>query len=192
MLAPTIAIHNTNFMKAKKHLIEVGFMGAGKTTVGRAVAGELGLPFYDTDQAVVQTTGKPIAEIFAGNGGEAEFRKLELAALLEILENEPGIVSTGGGIVSTELGRKALMNCEAQVVLLKLSFEATKQRVINDAGPKRPLFNDPAKAFDLYNARELLYQRVATHTIDASQPIEQVVADIIGITKLNTALSEVT
>lgn len=181
MLAPTATIHNTDFMKAKKHLIEVGFMGAGKTTVGRAVAGELGLPFYDTDQAVVKAAGVPIAEIFAGDGGEAEFRKRELMALHKILEDEPGIVSTGGGIVTTELARHALTSCGARVVLLDLSFEATKQRVQNDAGPKRPLFDNPAKAHALYAAREPLYRQVATHQIDAAQPFETVVRDMISL-----------
>lgn len=180
MLAPTYAIHNTNFMKAKKHLIEVGFMGAGKTTVGMAVAGELGLPFYDTDQAVIEAAGIPIAEIFASSG-EPEFRKLELMALRGILERKPGIVSTGGGIVTTKLGRQALTNCSARVVLLDLSFEATKQRVQNDDGPKRPLFDDKVKAHTLYAAREPLYRQVATHQIDASQTFETVVNDMINL-----------
>jgi shikimate kinase len=165
-------------MAIEKHLVEVGFMGAGKSTVGKAVAKQLGVPFYDTDRRVAEVAGMSVPEIFAGKGGEPEFRVLEREALLAILEEEPGIVATGGGIVSTHLGRQALIGCGSPVVWLRLDFATTKARVEEDAATQRPLFMDPAKALGLFVVREPWYAQVSTAEIDASRSVEVVAADV--------------
>ncbi len=165
-------------MAIEKHLVEVGFMGAGKSTVGKAVAKHLGVPFYDTDRRVAEVAGISIPEIFAGKGGEPKFREFEREALMAILEEEPGIVATGGGIVSTHLGRQALIGCGSPVVWLRLDFATTKARVERDVTTQRPLFADPAKALGLFVMREPWYEEVSTAEIDASQPIEVVIDEV--------------
>jgi shikimate kinase/3-dehydroquinate synthase len=84
----------------------VGFMGAGKSTVGRAVARELGLPFADADDLVAERAGKTIPRVF-GEDGEARFRELEEAAVLEAL-GRGGVLALGGGAVEGERVRAAL------------------------------------------------------------------------------------
>ena len=79
-----------------KHLVLVGFMGSGKTTVGRKAARRLGLPFVDTDVLIEERAGQPIPEIFAERG-EAAFRDLETGALEEAVSGSPSVISTGGG-----------------------------------------------------------------------------------------------
>jgi shikimate kinase len=161
-----------------KPLFEVGFMGAGKSTIGKLVAGSLDVPFYDTDERIEVAAGRSIPAIFAGEGGEPEFRELERDALLAILGEEPGIVSTGGGMVSTQLGRDALRGCGSPVVWLKLDFATTRARVESDIATVRPLFEDPEKALGLFAMRQPWYSEVATAVVDASQPIGAVVNDV--------------
>lgn len=111
---------------------------------------------------------------------EPEFREREHDALLSILEEEPGIVSTGGGIVSTQLGRDALIGCGLPVVWLRLDFVTTKARVDGDTTTRRPLFEDYEKALGLFVLRQPWYAEVSTAVVDASQPIEIVVSDVAG------------
>ena len=74
----------------------IGFMGTGKSTVGRALSAEMTIPFVDLDQVVVEDAGKSISNIFAEDG-EAQFRSLETAALARIASSGPAVVATGGG-----------------------------------------------------------------------------------------------
>lgn len=83
---------------SEKHIILIGFMGTGKTTVGKVLADQLSLPLVDTDGEVERRVGHPIVELFRQRGEEA-FRALEREVLLEILDRPPHIVTTGGGIV---------------------------------------------------------------------------------------------
>lgn len=165
----------------KRHLVEVGFMGVGKTTVGKVVAERLGLAFYDTDEWVKNKTGLSIPEIFAGPGGEPEFREYERAALAAILDQEPGIISTGGGIVSTQLGRNMLMGSGAMIVWLDLDFATINNRVAEDIATSRPLFVDPEKALGLFAVRQTWYAEVATTVVDASRPLEVVINEVMGL-----------
>ena len=92
-------------MSNTTHVVLVGLMGAGKSTVGSAVARTLGWHFADTDQVVASLAGKSVAEIF-DHDGEAAFRLAELAALDALLdEPSPRVISTGGGAVTTEEAR---------------------------------------------------------------------------------------
>src|SRR5215470_15159503 len=93
----------------------IGFMGAGKTTVGKALARRLGWTFHDLDQIIEHAQGKPVAAIFAEDG-EAEFRRLESTALSELLARpaqndaggEPQIVALGGGAFARAANRDAI------------------------------------------------------------------------------------
>ncbi|GAF40730.1 shikimate kinase I [Agrilactobacillus composti DSM 18527 = JCM 14202] len=96
-------------------LVLVGFMGAGKTTVGQLLAQNTGFRFTDLDQAIVEIAGRPIPDIFAAEG-EAGFRRRETEALAQALDQDV-IVSTGGGIVTQAQNRALLKAAGAGGVL---------------------------------------------------------------------------
>lgn len=115
----------------KQHLILIGFMGVGKTTVGRRTAKQLGLKFCDLDSQIVQKYGA-IQSIF-NHHGEAYFREVENEMLVSSLTSEkPMLISTGGGIVTHEKSLQWLGDC-SNVIWLKASYSTVLRRVRQDA-----------------------------------------------------------
>ena len=104
----------------------VGPPGAGKTTVGRAVAELLGVPFTDSDVLIEATAGKPIPEIFFDDGEEA-FRALEVAEIAKALESFDGVLALGGGAILHEGPRAAL--AKETVVFLSVELTDAVKRV---------------------------------------------------------------
>ncbi|HSN43789.1 MAG TPA: shikimate kinase [Propionibacteriaceae bacterium] len=142
----------------------VGAPGAGKSTVGRAVAHRLGIPFIDVDHFVATKAGKSVQDIFL-NDGEAAFRAMELEATLECL-GQPGVVSLGGGAVMNPLIRRAL--AAHHVVWLQVSAAQATRRVGLNHG--RPLLsgNVRSRLVKLLQERTPLYADVASITIDTN------------------------
>ncbi|KRM33299.1 hypothetical protein FC83_GL002866 [Agrilactobacillus composti DSM 18527 = JCM 14202] len=140
-------------------LVLVGFMGAGKTTVGQLLAQNTGFRFTDLDQAIVEIAGRPIPDIFAAEG-EAGFRRRETEALAQALDQDV-IVSTGGGIVTQAQNRALLKAAGAPVVYLKADPEVLYQRVYQDEN--RPIANslDLSGFTALAAERELFYHEVS-------------------------------
>ncbi len=137
-----------------KHVALIGFMGAGKSTVGVEVAERLGRPFSDVDREIeAQTT---IAEIFAEKG-EAEFRRIEEQATLEALaRHEPHVLALGGGAVGSAPVREAL-RAHALTVLLEVDVDAAWERA---RGAERPLAQDETAFRALYEERRPVYEQV--------------------------------
>ncbi|GAA1950832.1 shikimate kinase [Microbacterium deminutum] len=158
-------------------IVLVGPMGAGKSSIGRRVARELGLPFTDTDTLVVRDHG-PIAQLFATQG-EAGFREMERGAVQEALARG-GVVALGGGAIldpatRTDLGAH-------HVVLLTVSPQIVKARI---QGARRPLLadgDDPVARWEaIVASRSALYAEVADVTFDTSHgPLALVVKDIVS------------
>ena len=165
-------------MAIDKHIVLIGFMGAGKTTIGRELSGALRLPFFDNDAWVRAESGLSIPKIFE-NEGEKGFRTRESVALLRILQCEVGVVSTGGGIVSTILGRETLKECGADIVFLRVGFETAESRVQEDPDNIRPLFEDLAIAKERFYERQPWYEEVATFTVEASGRVDFIVNKIV-------------
>ncbi|HEY1642407.1 MAG TPA: shikimate kinase [Streptosporangiaceae bacterium] len=141
-------------------IVLVGFMGAGKSTVGRQLARTLGLPFTDADQAIEEQAGQPIREIFATAGEEA-FRDLEREVITGLLTApEDAVLALGGGAVETAAIRAALAG--HQVVFLQISLDEALARVGHDTG--RPLLGDPDLA-GLFARRQDRYAAVAAITV---------------------------
>jgi shikimate kinase len=163
---------------AGDRLILIGFMGMGKTTVGPRVAGELGVAYYDTD-VWMQNAGVDVPTVVSTD--EKYFRGIEALTLDTILRKEPGVISTGGGIVSSIVGRNALTGSGVPIVLLDASFEVAAEHVRNDPNSSRPLFDERAR--ERYEARLGWYHELAHYVVDASQSIDQVVADIVGFSQ---------
>jgi shikimate kinase/3-dehydroquinate synthase len=139
-----------------RHLALVGFMGSGKSTVGREVAERLGRPFLDLDQAIEERAGKTIPELFDERGEEG-FRQIEAHAVrVALAATEPGVIALGGGAVTTVANREALS--AALTVLVDVDVETAWARV---RGSDRPLARDEARFRRLYDERQPLYHEVA-------------------------------
>ena len=135
-------------------------MGSGKTTVGRRLAGLLGLDFVDSDQEIVRRTGAEIPLIFEIEG-EAGFRRREQAVIDELTARESVVLATGGGVILDETNRRHLRQ-RGCVVYLSTNIEHLLQRTAGDRN--RPLLQtgDPrAKLTELYQVRDPLYRETA-------------------------------
>jgi shikimate kinase len=141
------------------HILLIGFMGSGKSTVGRALAERVRRPFVDLDEVIVAEVGKSIASIFADDGEEA-FRAGEHSALVALGERPPSVVACGGGVVLSEENR-ALMRRSGTVVYLRVSAEEALARIGDVSG--RPLLagGGAALAPALLASREALYEACA-------------------------------
>jgi shikimate kinase len=151
-------------------IVLVGFMGAGKTTVGTLLAARLGLPFADSDQVIEQRAGRPVRQIFAEDG-EPAFRALEHQVIAELLDGPPIVLALGGGAAEHPQTQSKLAN--AQVVYLYVSYAQALQRVGGDRDPEaRPLLARPDLA-GLYDRRLGVYAGVATLTVptDGRDPL---------------------
>ncbi|WP_199513522.1 shikimate kinase [Nucisporomicrobium flavum] len=160
----------------------VGPPGAGKTTVGQAVAALLGVEFADTDHLVEEKAGKPIPEIFIDDG-EPEFRRLEREAIAGSLASFGGVLALGGGAILDEGTRDALRG--HTVVYLSVELSDAVKRVGLGAG--RPLLsvNPRATLKYLMDQRRPLYAAVATHTVptDGRTP-EAIAAELADLLKV--------
>jgi len=135
----------------------VGFMGAGKSTVGEILAGELNCRLYDTDEEIEQRVGKSIPEIFAKEGEET-FRDYETKVLRDLSRQDPPmVVATGGGLPIREENRR-IMDQTGLAVLLSVDAETAIERVGDD--PDRPLFQDETQVHTLLTNRESIYNEI--------------------------------
>lgn len=136
----------------------IGFMGTGKSTVGRILAEHLHFTFVDTDELIESRAGKTIAGIFASDG-EAVFRQLERDVVTELGARKKMVISTGGGLGANESNVASLKE-HALVVCLWASPEMIWERVRNQS--HRPLLKDPdplAKIRTLLASREKCYKQ---------------------------------
>jgi shikimate kinase len=159
-------------------IVLVGFMGAGKTTVGTLLAARLGLPFTDSDQVIEERAGRPIRQIFEQDG-EPAFRALEHDVIAGLLDGPPLVLALGGGAPGYPPTRARLAADPAvQVVYLHVGYEQALERVGGDSG--RPLLARPDLPA-LYQRRLPLYAEVATLTIptDGRHP-ETISTDILS------------
>jgi shikimate kinase len=150
-----------------------GFMGAGKTMVGRVVAQKLGWEFIDLDYQIEHTSGESIESIFE-TGGESEFRERE-SEILRSINKDPVVISTGGGCFI--YNRDWMLN-NGKVVYLKVPFDALVTRI--GAETSRPLWRN---AKQLYDDREHIYES-AHLQVDGTREVEEVAEEITAeITK---------
>lgn len=133
-----------------------GFMGAGKTTVGRSLAARLELPFVDLDHEIEARAGATVREIFERHG-EAEFRRLEHDTLRELCEGPALVAATGGGTITFEVNRE-LMHRAGLSVWLNPSFATIVGRIGAEGKTNRPLFADETQAWELYQRRLPAYE----------------------------------
>jgi len=165
-------------------VILIGFMGAGKTAVGKRVARKLGWEFLDADSMVENTTGMSIEEIFSKKG-EAAFREIEETVVMDMLDSDvsgPGgkVISLGGGAVTSNKILRRLMD-EPLVFFLDLDVETAFDRAQNGA---RPLARDRDGFVKLFEQREELYRSAAGWTVDTRcRSISDIADEIISAVK---------
>lgn len=150
------------------NLIFVGFMGSGKTAIGKLTAKALGFQFLDTDQLIIDRTNRPIAEIFATEG-EDFFRNLETDVIESLGHLRRCVIATGGGAVLRPKNRH-LLRTLGFVVCLTAREEVLFERVSRN--DKRPLLQtaDPRQTLrDLLGARQAAYADAAHWTLDTSE-----------------------
>jgi shikimate kinase len=146
-------------LKRTPGLYLVGFMGSGKSTVGRIVASELGWPFGDVDDDIERDQKQSIASIF-DRRGEEEFRKIETAMIRKrvalIESGHPMVLALGGGAFAREENFQLLEN-NGVTIWLDCSLDVIRKRI--EFSTHRPLARDPARMEELYHARRSAYAR---------------------------------
>ena len=160
-------------MKADK-LYLVGFMGAGKTTVARALGKRTGWRVEDIDLRIEAREHKSVASIFAQQG-EPHFRQLERVTLGELLPLRHVVVATGGGTF-VEADNRALMLADGAVAWLDLPLAQVIERVPADG--RRPLAADRTQMEQLYARRQLAYAHAHVR-IDATRPVAELVGQLL-------------
>jgi len=153
----------------KTNIALIGFMGVGKTAVGKALAEKLGRSFVELDLLIEQKVGKSIPDIFQQDG-EIAFRELEMRVTEEVANKKKAVIACGGGIVLNKINIDRLRQ-QSRIVYLTASLKVILKRVSGEAG-ERPLLKTASR--DL-NIRELLgfrkpfYERAADIKIDTSK-----------------------
>ena len=156
-------------------IVLVGFMGAGKTTVGRLLAAQLGLPFTDADAVIEARAGRPIREIFTTHG-EAGFRALEHQVTAELLAGPETVLALGGGAVQHAATQHALAG--QHVVFLDVGYAEARQRVGGD--DLRPMLRNPDLE-QIFQQRQAGYQAVATVVVrTGGRPAAAVCREILA------------
>ena len=164
----------------------IGFMGTGKTTIGKALASSIGRQFFDTDTLIEELVGKTISQIFLTEGEET-FRKFESTVVNEVCKNESAVIAFGGGVVLSSSNIKAIRTSSV-VVLLRASIESILKRTTSNHD--RPLLNTiendvESRIRSMLKQRRSFYETAMDYAIDTDAlTIEEAVARIIGGLKI--------
>ncbi|MBD5782624.1 shikimate kinase [Pelagicoccus sp. NFK12] len=164
-------------MKKKPNLYLVGFMGTGKSTVGRQVAQHMGLNFVDSDHAIEEQQGKSISEIFASDG-EAAFRAMEKAFVESGHSDEGNLVSCGGGL-AVQPGMMDLLKSRGLVFSLIATAKGIYERTRHNSN--RPLLqveNPLAEIEKLLAVRDPIYQQAHCCILTEGRTVNEVVAHV--------------
>lgn len=165
---------------AQRHLVLVGMMGVGKTTVGRCLAAKMGRDLLDSDALIEAREGRTVREIFVADGEDA-FRVIETDVLIESLAAaEPAVIAAAGGVVLRPENRAALRSSGARVVWLRADPALLLDRVAN--GAHRPLLDDdPETALrTMFEQRAPLYREVADAIVSVDgRSINEVVEAVL-------------
>ncbi len=162
------------------NLYLVGFMGTGKTTVGRLAAQRLGFEYVDSDREIERRSGRTIPEIFAGPG-EAAFRRMELEFVESGHPAQRAVVACGGGLV-IQPGVAGMLKKRGVVICLHASIETILERTGRQNN--RPLLDcdDPAgRIRALFAEREPVYRNSGTVILTDARPLREVVAHVIRL-----------
>lgn len=163
------------------NIILIGFMGSGKTTVGKELAKTLSFNFYDSDALIEKKTGQSVKEIFAVRG-ETYFRGLETDLIKELTGQISNTVLSVGGGLPIQTGNAELLRMLGTVVYLSANRESIKKRLAGDS--TRPLLNGiggESRFEELFTYREPIYKAASNLSITTdNKAIGEIVGDIIN------------
>lgn len=159
-------------------IVLVGVPGAGKTTVGKLLAKDLGIDFFDSDQVIESRSGKSVSDIFTQDG-EPAFRKLEHDVIVELLDSNNVVLALGGGSLGNDETRAKVK--DATTVWLVAGLAQAVDRVGMNRNRPLLLGNVRGQLADLMAAREPFYKEVAAIAVDTSKLIpSEVVTEIVA------------
>ncbi|MBK7929193.1 MAG: shikimate kinase [Bryobacterales bacterium] len=158
-----------------------GFMGSGKTTVGRLLADEMGWPFFDLDDDIEAAAGCTISELFASKG-ETEFRRIEHEALKarvhQVTSGVPLVLALGGGAFA-QADNRALLEDAGISIWLDAGMDLIRQRIADET--HRPLAQDPERFTALYEQRREAYAKADFHIVIDSNDNDAVVRRVMEL-----------
>lgn len=166
-----------------QRIVLTGFMGSGKTTVGRLLASRLGWDFLDLDDEITRRVGISVPEIFVRDG-EAAFRREEAAALADCLQRSQLVLALGGGAPETEANCRLLQSTPGvAIVYLEGAFETLQARCLQQSSRTgavgRPNFSDPDLAKQRFDRRAPIYAGISTHTLHTDHRSPEALAEEI-------------
>ncbi len=166
------------FSRQDMNIVLVGFMGTGKTAVGKALAGRLGLKYVSTDELIEAREKRAIGEIFA-QSGEPYFRRVEKTVVAEVSGRDNLVVDTGGGVVLDEDNVRNLKKTGKMICL-----EATTEKILERTGgtAHRPLLNVPDRPGEIQKrleARAPFYDRADHHVDTTALTVDEAATKII-------------
>ena len=154
---------NSNKITEGRFIVLVGLMGAGKTTLGRRIAPELGLPFIDSDSEVEKAAGCTIGEIFK-NSGEKIFRDVERRVMLRLLSQSPAVIGSGGGSFMDVNTRNLIRKKGTSIWLradLELLYRRARRRthrpLLNNDDPRKTLMRLMEERYAIYQKADLIF-----------------------------------
>lgn len=157
-------------------------MGAGKTTVGAALARRLEWPFIDLDDIIVARVGRTVPDIFRDEG-EAKFREHETEALRHVLDvriaSEPTVVALGGGAFVQACNLDLIRASEQPTVFLDANLPELRKRCAAELGT-RPLFRDENQFRQLYESRRSGYMEAALRVDTAGKAVDEIVNEVLS------------
>lgn len=160
-------------------IVLIGPPGAGKSTVGAALAESLSLKFVDTDQLIQDKSGKSITDIFVVDG-EPTFRAMELETLHEVLHLDDVVIGLGGGAPISQEAQQAITDSQSQVIFLDVSLSTAAPRVGFNRDRPLLLGNPRAQWQALSDLRRPIYEQLATTAIKVDDmDVESVVAEVV-------------
>ena len=152
----------------------VGFMGAGKSTVGRALAAQLGWSFVDLDTEIERSQKMAVRDIFS-KSGEVYFRRIEREHLKNLSGRRRVVIALGGG-ATVDPENRLIIDSTGTSVWLNVSFDTAARRVSMDG--TRPLFKDPEHAQRLYESRLPIYRLARIHVLADNRPPAEIAGEV--------------
>jgi shikimate kinase len=161
-------------------IILIGPPGSGKSTVGPALAARLKVPFFDTDTLIEQSNSKKITDIFVEDGEEV-FREIEFRTLQQVLEEEAGVISLGGGAPISNRAQEAVIASKSMVIFLDVSLATAAPRVGFNRDRPLLLGNPRAQWQSLSEKRRPIYEKLATESIKVDDMSVEEIVDAIEL-----------
>jgi shikimate kinase len=161
-------------------IILIGPPGSGKSTVGPALAARLKVPFFDTDTLIERSNAKKITDIFVEDGEEV-FREIEFRTLQQVLEEEIGVISLGGGAPISNRAQEAVIASKSIVIFLDVSLATAAPRVGFNRDRPLLLGNPRAQWQSLSEKRRPIYEKLASESIKVDDMSVEEIVDAIEL-----------